>query len=165
MEKREFDQHYSLINQLREEANKYRNEFKNQLESLNKNASDALKNLEIRDVNFLQYLKDVSDFNYSDKFTTPADLFPGIRTTSQMIDPEELESKVTAMKNAATDIDNANKVSLLQTKQVMSNIRQALAAFSEYMIRSNQIYDIEVELLEDMDSIYDISDLKKSAVQ
>ena len=116
-------------------------------------------------VEFLQYLKDVSDFNYSDKFTTPADLFPGIRTTSQMIDPEELESKVTAMKNAATDIDNANKVSLLQTKQVMSNIRQALAAFSEYMIRSNQIYDIEVELLEDMDSIYDISDLKKSSIQ
>ena len=165
MEKREFDQRYSLIEQMRVEANKYRDEFKSQVESLYNNAQSALKTLDTRDNEFFKYLKDVSDFSYSDKFTSPVDLFPGIRTASQMIDPEELSQKTSNMKAAASDIDNANDLSLLQAKQVMSNMRQALAAFSEYMTRTNQIYDLELELLQDMDSIYDISDLKKSSAQ
>lgn len=165
MEKKEFDQRLSLIQALRVEANKYRDEYTSRLKSLVDNSNAGLQTLKDRDEKFIKYLQNVSDFSYSDKLTSPSDLFPGIRTTSQMADPEELRSKTEEMKEEAMDIDNANKVSLLQTKLVMSDLRQALTAFSEYMTRSNQIYDIELELLEDLDSIYDISDLKKSVAQ
>lgn len=162
MDKNEFSKRISLIDSLRVEANKYKNEFVNQLNNLNNNSSDSVKTLETRDEKFYNYLINVSEFNYSDRLTNPSDVFPGIRTISQMIDPEELTTKANEMKDAVSDIDNANSLSLLQTKQVISNLRQALSAFSEYMNRSNQIYDLELELLNDLDSIYDISDLKKS---
>lgn len=162
MDKNEFNKRISLIDSLRVEANKYKDEFASQLNSLNNNASDSLKTLGIRDEKFYKYLINVSEFNYSDKLTNPSDIFPGIRTLSQMIDPEELTTKANEMKDAVSDIDNANSISLLQTKQVVSNLRQALSAFSEYMNRTNQIYDLELELLDDLDSIYDVSDLKKS---
>lgn len=162
MDKNEFNKRISLIDSLRVEANKYKDEFISQLNNLNNNASDSLKTLGIRDEKFYKYLINVSEFNYSDKLTNPSDIFPGIRTLSQMIDPEELTTKANEMKDAVSDIDNANSISLLQTKQVVSNLRQALSAFSEYMNRTNQIYDLELELLDDLDSIYDVSDLKKS---
>lgn len=165
MEKKEFDQRLSLIQSLRVEANKFRDEYKSRLNSLVNNSNDSLKTLETRDTAFIKYLQDVSDFNYSDKFTSPSDLFPGIRTASQMVDPEELKIKTDNMKEEAAALDGANKVAGLQVKLTMSDLRQALTAFSEYMTRANQIYDMELELLEDLDSIYDISDLKKSVVQ
>lgn len=164
MEKREFDQQMSLINSMRTEAFKYRDEFINQINSLNKNAGDLLETLKNRDENFIKYLNDLNDFSYSDKFTSPSDLFPGIRTVSSMADPEETKAKAEEMKLLSGEIDNSNKVSSLQIKQASSNLRQALDAFSEYVNRTNQIYDIELELLEKMDSIYDISNLKKSTV-
>lgn len=164
MEKREFDQQMSLINSMRTEAFKYRDEFINQINSLNKNAGDLLETLKNRDENFIKYLNDLNDFSYSDKFTSPSDLFPGIRTVSDMANPEETKAKAEEMKLLSGEIDNSNKVSSLQIKQTSSNLRQALDAFSEYVNRTNQIYDIELELLEKMDSIYDISNLKKSTV-
>lgn len=164
MEKREFDQQMSLINSMRTEAFKYRDEFINQINGLNKNAGDLLETLKNRDENFIKYLNDLNDFSYSDKFTSPSDLFPGIRTVSDMANPEETKAKAEEMKLLSGEIDNSNKVSSLQIKQASSNLRQALDAFSEYVNRTNQIYDIELELLEKMDSIYDISNLKKSTV-
>ena len=154
----------SLINSMRTEAFKYRDEFINQINSLNKNAGDLLETLKNRDENFIKYLNDLNDFSYSDKFTSPSDLFPGIRTVSDMANPEETKAKAEEMKLLSGEIDNSNKVSSLQIKQASSNLRQALDAFSEYVNRTNQIYDIELELLEKMDSIYDISNLKKSTV-
>lgn len=162
MEKREFDQRMSLINSMRAEASKYKNEFINQINGLNTNAKEVLETLENRDEDFIKYLNDLNDFSFSDKYTSPSDLFPGIRTVSDMTDPEETRAKAEEMKNISGDIDNYNKIATLQSKQTSSNLRQALDAFSEYVTRTNQIYDIELELLEDMDSIYDISDLKKA---
>ena len=162
MEKREFDQRMSLINSMRTEASKYKNEFINQINGLNTNAKEVLETLENRDEDFIKYLNDLNDFSFSDKYTSPSDLFPGIRTVSDMADPEETRAKAEEMKNISGDIDNYNKIATLQSKQTSSNLRQALDAFSEYVTRTNQIYDIELELLEDMDSIYDISDLKKA---
>lgn len=162
MEKREFDQRMSLINSMRAEASKYKNEFINQINGLNTNAKEVLETLENRDEDFIKYLNDLNDFSFSDKYTSPSDLFPGIRTVSDMADPEETRAKAEEMKNISGAIDNYNKIATLQSKQTSSNLRQALDAFSEYVTRTNQIYDIELELLEDMDSIYDISDLKKA---
>lgn len=162
MEKREFDQRMSLINSMRAEASKYKTEFINQINGLNTNAKEVLETLENRDEDFIKYLNDLNDFSFSDKYTSPSDLFPGIRTVSDMADPEETRAKAEEMKNISGDIDNYNKIATLQSKQTSSNLRQALDAFSEYVTRTNQIYDIELELLEDMDSIYDISDLKKA---
>ena len=162
MEKREFDQRMSLINSMRAEASKYKNEFINQINGLNTNAKEVLETLENRDEDFIKYLNDLNDFSFSDKYTSPSDLFPGIRTVSDMADPGETRAKAEEMKNISGDIDNYNKIATLQSKQTSSNLRQALDAFSEYVTRTNQIYDIELELLEDMDSIYDISDLKKA---
>ena len=162
MEKREFDQRMSLINSMRAEASKYKNEFINQINGLNTNAKEVLETLENRDEDFIKYLNDLNDFSFSDKYTSPSDLFPGIRTVSDMADPEETRAKAEEMKTISGEIDNYNKIATLQSKQTSSNLRQALDAFSEYVTRTNQIYDIELELLEDMDSIYDISDLKKA---
>lgn len=162
MEKYEFDQQVALINSIRAEALKYRNEFINQLNSLASNSKESLDTLEERDEKFMKYLEDLDDFSYSDKYTSPSDLFPGIRTVSDMADPEETRKKTEEMKIISGEIDNANKVAALQVKQTSSCLRQALDAFSEYITRANQIYDLELQLLEDMDSIYDISLLKKS---
>lgn len=163
IEKREFDQRITAIQSLRTEAMKFKSEFAEKVNSLTANANAMIETLSKRDDKFFEYLYDVSEFSYSD-LTVSSELFPGVRTVSEMADPEEMKAKTDKMKTAVSEIENTGNLSSLQSNNVRSDLKYIQYYFDRYVTLLNQIYDLECELLEDMDSIYDISDIRRSVV-
>ena len=159
MEQKEFNEKLDAINFLISEAQPYREDTIKQLKMLPEAIKAILNNVQQRDSLFIKYLSDVSSFDYADTFTTPSDVFPGIRTAAKMADPEELQKKTEDMK------DTANKVTLLamNTETGATNatnaLKRCLSALSEYMIQENQIYDRCMKLLNEMNSIYEIGQI------
>ena len=121
-----------------------------------------LPSLSSRDNLFRKYLKLLQEFQYSDKLTSPSDLFPGIRTAAEMADPQELATKAETMKNTAGQIDNLQKKSSSLNNSIVRGLKRCIAEICEYIQQENQIYDLAIDLLQDADSIYDIGQIAKN---
>lgn len=159
MEQKEFDEKLSAINFLLEEAKPLKQEIQQHLKTAPGLCESILKNLQDRDDLFVKYLEDVSQFDYTNEYMTPSDLFPGIRTAAQMRDPEELQRKTEEMKSDAIKITTlANNVNT-GGFTAANSLKKCLAALSELMIQENQIYDQCMELLNGMNSIYEVGQI------
>lgn len=162
MKKDEFDERLRNINLLLSEASKLRKEVAYYIKDIPELGGDFLKIISTRDNLFINYLKAVSEFDYSDNLTVPSDLFPGVRTAAQMADPEELQTKADNMRKAANRVASlANSVNTNSTNTINS-VKKCLTAMSELMIQENQIYNFCMDLLKDMNSIYEIGALASS---
>lgn len=162
MDKIEFNQRMQLINNVRKEANFYREEASRLLSIVNTSVSNICKNLEERENQTDFYLKALEEFSYSDQLTAPSDLFPGIRTASEMADPNKLKKKAEDMKTAAAAVNASTTLIDLQAKKAQKDLKDTLANYTECIIRYNQLYDLEMQLVNDMDSIYDVGNIARN---
>lgn len=155
----EFEQHIDLINDLKKQALKLRDELSIKAKMLPESVNDLINTLTSRDNNFSSYLDFIKEFSFSDNLTAPSDLFPGIRTAADMADPEELQQKAETMKNAAHQIENFQKKGEAHKNDAIATTKRILALMVEYLQQEDQIYELELELLGELDSPYDIGQL------
>lgn len=162
MEEKEFNQRLSLSDALLTQVTPLRQEALSIINSLSSDITNYIQIVTSRDTKFKEYLNYLKDFNYSDEVTTPSDLFPGIRTVADTVDPEELNKKTETMKSLATSIEESNKQVELLGPHTLQSMRKLFSVLSEVLIEENQIYDADLDILQDLDSIYDIGQIAKA---
>ena len=159
MEDLEFKKYRQMIEDQKVVADTYKNSFNNSLEPLNKAITTIVDNIDKRNNLLREYTDDVHSFESSNNLTKPSDIFLGVRTAAEMADPEELKN----MKSDAAEIERLQ--SSIETNQAMiiSSFKTVFAALREYLIQSNNIYDMSKDLLDKLDSIYDIAQIAKNS--
>lgn len=162
MEEKEFNQRMGLSDALLAQVTPLRQESLTIINSLSADITKYIQIVTSRDEKFKEYLNYLKDFNYSDEVTTPSDLFPGIRTVADTVDPEELNKKTETMKALATEIEESNKQVELLGPHTLQSMRKLFSVLSEVLIEENQIYDADIDILQDLDSIYDIGQIARA---
>ena len=157
MEEKEFKDRMFFIDAAEKQATVTRNELSNLfnayfLESIN----TLIALMSERDNEFKEYSEILRDFSFNDKLTSPVDLFPGIRTVSDTVDLEDLNNKSQTLKNNATSISNKNLEIESLSDSIIANVTKALSALKQLSIEESNVYDLYLNLLKDLDSIYDI---------
>ena len=160
MEKREFDNSLKIINDEIKIAKKLNNEITSKLESSMSDIKEYLTSMDSRDSSLINYINSLEEFNFSDVMSVPLALFPGIRTAKDMSDPEELKKKADTMKNYAYEVESVVKKNDSLSNSVSLAMTSLFKMIKEYSIKENQIYELCVELLHKLNSIYDISNIK-----
>ena len=162
MEEKEFNSRKGSVDALLNQALPLRQEITSTMAAVSNDINSLVTTLKARDDSFSEYLGYLKDFNYSDAVTTPTDLFPGIRTISDTLDPEELNQKTEAMKNLATTIEENHKQVEAAGSHALQSLKKVLGILTELMIEENQIYDLNLDILQDLDSIYDIGQIARA---
>ena len=89
-------------------------------------------------------------------------MFPGIRTISDTVDLEELNTKTQRMKELAGNINKeTDQINSLQDL-TLTSLKKAISNLSDLIIQETQINDMNMDIVKDLDSIYDIGYLKKA---
>lgn len=163
MEEKDFNKNIESIEFLKSQVTASFSEVKASINENTIKSVESLLNLyKLREKNFKEYLDLLREFNYSDNLLTTTDMFPGIRTISDTVDLEELNSKSQKMKGLAEDINNeSEQINSLQDI-VITQLKKAISNLSDLIIQESQINDMNMDLVKDLDSIYDIGYLKKS---
>lgn len=162
MNKKTFDDTINYIKSLEDTASRYEKDLKNQVSYIGPVCENLLKNLSRRKMSFSKYLTNLRDFNYSEELSTPSNLFPGVRTPLNNENIDEVRKKTEEMKSQAEEIDISTKNIDIQSRELLQHLKACISALSEYILQENQIYDVEVQLTQDLDSIYDIGRLKSA---
>ena len=162
MEEKEFSERMTLSDTLLNQVSPMREEAISIGTNLASDISNYMKIVSERDSNFKEYLNYLKDFNYSDEITSPSDLFPGIRTVADTVDPEELNQKTENMKNLSLKVEEYNKQVELLGPHILQSMRKLFGLLSEVLIEENQIYDANIDILQDLDSIYDIGQIARA---
>lgn len=162
MEEKEFNERMGLADALLTQVTPMRQESLNIIKSLTSDINKYMQIVSTRDTKFKEYLNYLKDFNYSDEVTTPSDLFPGIRTVADTVDPDELNQKTETMKELARVVEEYNKQAELLGPHTLQSMRKLFGLLSEVLIEENQIYDASIDILQDLDSIYDIGQIARS---
>ena len=163
MEEKDFNKNIESIEFLKYQVTASFSEVKASINENTVKSVESLLNLyKLREKNFKEYLDLLREFNYSDNLLTATDMFPGIRTISDTVDLEELNSKSQKMKGLAEDINNeSEQINSLQDI-VITQLKKAISNLADLIIQESQINDMNMDLIKDLDSIYDIGYLKKS---
>lgn len=163
MEEKDFNKNIESIEFLKSQVTASFSEVKASINENTVKSVESLLNLyKLREKNFKEYLDLLREFNYSDNLLTTTDMFPGIRTISDTVDLEELNSKSQKMKGLAEDINNeSEQINSLQDI-VITQLKKAISNLADLIIQESQINDMNMDLVKDLDSIYDIGYLKKS---
>lgn len=163
MEEKDFNKNIESIEFLKSQVTASFSEVKASINENTVKSVESLLNLyKLREKNFKEYLDLLREFNYSDNLLTTTDMFPGIRTISDTVDLEELNSKSQKMKGLAEDINNeSEQINSLQDI-VVTQLKKAISNLADLIIQESQINDMNMDLVKDLDSIYDIGYLKKS---
>ena len=66
------------------------------------------------------------------------------------------------MKNLAMKVEEYNKQAELLGPHILQSMRKLFGLLSEVCIEENQIYDANVDILQDLDSIYDIGQIARA---
>ncbi len=159
MTDKEFENRMSTLDMVKAQIDSLKAEVADKNKSSYEDTNDAIKIIAQRNDNFSKYIDLLKEFSFSDNLTSPSDLFPGIRTTSDMADPEELRAKTENMKQYASSIDSASKQLDVILSRAIQNIKQGLGMLNELAQLENEYYSLCLDLLKDMDSIYDIGQL------
>ena len=164
MNKLEFEEKYKLIKSLRVAAKDLRLEINGKAGSLPQTLKSLLSSLQNRDAAFDQYTKTLSDFEFSQDELTPLSQFPGVTIIKSIENPQELAQKTETMKRQAFQVKNEAKKAEAYKQHAVQDLKRLLNAIVEYSIQVDQIYELELELLQDMDSVYDVGDIKSASV-
>lgn len=162
MQENEFNQRLLLINDIIKQAASLREDILNKNKILPLNMDSLVKSLNTRDNSFKDYLKYIKEFNFTED-SSPVDIFPGIRTALDSVDPEELEQKTTIMKNQAQEIENQSKRISSLKESVMGSYKRLISTLIEYLKLEDQIYELQLDLLKDLDSPYDIGQIARNS--
>lgn len=159
MTNEEFNNRLNTINMINSQIESLEKEASVKNKELNGGISDAISAMSNRNSNFIKYIDLLKEFSFSDNLTSPSDLFPGIRTTSDMANPEDLQNKTNMMKQYANSVDNLSKQIDVLLNTSIQNLKKELSLMIELSQLENQHYDMCLDILKDMDSIYDIGHL------
>ena len=162
MEDLEFKKYRQMIEDQKVVADTYKNSFNNNLEPLNKAITTIVENISKRNDLLREYMDDVHSFESSNSLTKPSDIFLGIRTAAEMSDPEELRARTDKMKRDAAEIERLQASIESNQSMIIDSFRTVFAALREYLIQNNNIYDMSKDLLDKLDSIYDIAHIAKN---
>lgn len=162
MEDLEFKKYRQMIEDQKAVADTYKNSFNNNLEPLNKAITNIVGNISKRNDLLREYMDDVHSFESSNSLTKPSDIFLGIRTAAEMSDPEELRARTDKMKRDAAEIERLQASIESNQSMIIDSFRTVFAALREYLIQNNNIYDMSKDLLDKLDSIYDIAHIAKN---
>ena len=162
MDKKEFTQRLSLIDSIRQQTPAIKEELTTKINSLPNTINALLSAIASRDASFKNYLEDIDRFNFVDNSTILSDVFPGLRTALDMDDPEELLKKTEEMKDGALTITTEGKKIEAFKSNSLSELKKSLSLLIEYLKQEEQIYDLEIDLLKDLDSPYDVGQLASS---
>lgn len=163
MEEKEFEQRKILIQAGSKQATNTRGVLSNIFNDFFLESVKTLISLmQERDEKFAEYIEVLKDFTYGDKLTSPSDLFPGIRTVSDTVDPEELGKKSQMLKDDATDISNKNKEIENLGNSLLSTITKGYNGLKQLCEEEDQVADLYMDLLKDLDSIYDIGRIARA---
>lgn len=161
MQQLEFDQKINLIQNVNKQAGVLRENISSKVELLPANIKSLLQSLSTRDSNFTKYLEHIKSFNFTEELS-PVDVFPGVRTALDIEDPEVLNKKADEMKNEAREVTlEAKKVDILKNS-ALNSYKKLLSTIIEYLKQEDMIYDLQMELLRDLDSPYDIGQLARN---
>ena len=163
MEDLEFKKYYQMIEDQKTVADTYKTNFNTNLEPLNKSISNIINNIENRNKLLKEYIDDVHSFESSSNLTKPSDIFLGVRTAAEMADPEELRRTTDKMKADAAEIERLQSAIENSQDMIINSFRNIFSAFREYLIQSSTIYDMSKDLLDKLDSIYDIAQIAKNS--
>ena len=163
MEEREFNNNLDNVEFIKKQVATTFTEVK---ASINENLVTSINSLLIlyqsREKDFKEYLELLKEFNYSDNLLSPTDIFPGIRTISDTVNMEELNTKTQKMKELARNINSkTDQIDSLQNMAVLS-LKKAISNLSDLIIQETQINDMNMDIVKDLDSIYDIGYLKRA---
>lgn len=163
MEDFEFKKQYQMIEDQKDVAKTYKNKFNNTLPVLNNLIQTVTGNIEKRNELLKRYTDAVHDFNYDSSLTKPSDIFVGVRTAADMADPEELRNKTEKMKSDAAEIERLENAIESNQDSLITSFKDVYAAIVEYLIQSNSIYEMSVDLLNKLDSIYDVAQIARNS--
>lgn len=144
-------------------ADTYKNNFNSNLEPLNKAIKTIVENISRRNTLLKEYMDDVHSFESGNSLTKPSDIFLGIRTAAEMSDPEELRTKTDKMKQDAAEIERLQASIESNQSMIIDSFKTVFSALREYLIQSSNIYDMSKDLLDKLDSIYDIAQIAKNS--
>jgi len=159
MTNEQFDNQLSTIKMINGQIETLKQEASIKNKELNSGISSVLETMTQRNNSFSNYIDLLKEFSFSDNLTSPSDLFPGIRTTSEMADPEELKKKTDNMKQYAATIDSTSKQLDVMLTTSIQNLKKELSTLIELSQLEGQFYDLCIDLLKDMNSIYDVGQL------
>lgn len=160
MEKTEFEQRLSLVDYIRKQISGVSQEIKSQKSMIPTFVQSTVDLASKRDALFDKYLNSIKGFSFEE--TSPIDLFPGIKPVLNNINVEELQSKSEEMSNCAREITSLNEEYKLARSSSISTIKKLLGNLVELLKQEDQIYELQMELLKDLDSPYDVGMIAKS---
>lgn len=155
----EFSTQLNTIKMINAQANNMKSELSSRNDEMFKNVSALVEKLSTRDNSLYDYMGLLKEFSFSDNLTSPSDLFPGIRTVSDMADPDELSQKTNKMKSLADAVDSNNKEIEVIINNLIVTLKKQLSTLIELSKVESQSYDLSMDLLKDLNSVYDIGQL------
>ena len=164
MTKLEYDEKYKLIKALRASSTDLRNELAQKIKTIPLSCGQFLDSIKSREQAFDAYTTLLSEFQFNEDELAPLNQFPGITVSKSIQNPEELQAKGEKMKKAAFEVKNEAKKTEAFKQHGIQDLKRTLNALVELAIQVDQIYELELELLQDLDSVYDIGDLKSATV-
>lgn len=163
MEDFEFKKYYQMIEDQKSVANSYGNTLKNNLPPFVDTITSIISNIETRDKLLKEYIDDVHSFEIGGGLTKPSDIFLGVRTAAEMADPEELKQKADKMKVDAAEIERLQASIESNQRVIVDSLKGLFGTLQEYLIQSDNIYSMSKDLLDKLNSIYDIAQIARNS--
>lgn len=163
MEDFEFKKYYQMIEDQKSVASSYGNTLKNTLPPFVDTVTSIISNIETRDKLLKDYIDDVHSFETGGGLTKPSDIFLGVRTAAEMANPEELRQKADKMKVDAAEIERLQASIENNQHVVVDSLKGIFGALQEYLIQSDNIYSMSKDLLDKLNSIYDIAQIARNS--
>lgn len=159
MDKSEYTKKMEVINGLKQVAAKQAKDINSKADFLPDNIKGLVNVLLKRSGDFTEYLKYIKDFSFTDPGVVSSSLFPGITSSLENIDTEELQQSSEKMRQYSLNITSATKKSDYMKDQSYKVIKLLFNALADFVETEEQIYELELELLKEMDSPYDVGAL------
>ena len=156
MDKSEYTKKMEVINGLKQVAAKQAKDINSKADFLPDNIKGLVDVLLKRSGDFVEYLKYIKDFSFTDSGVASTSLFPGLAPTLENIDTEELQQTSEKMRQYSINITSATKKSDYMKDQSYKVIKLLFNALADFVETEEQIYELELDLLKEMDSPYDI---------
>lgn len=165
MNQRELTDKLNIINVMDKQSSSLRRDLSQLLDATFIESVKALiRGYESRDTKFIEYIKLLEELNFSDEITTPGDIFPGIRTIADSVDIEELNARVSKLKELSEIINSRNSEIESLEDFVLQSLRKAIVGLSEVAIQEEKLYDECLDMTKQLDSIYDIGTIKSATL-
>jgi hypothetical protein len=111
---------------------------------------------------YIRYIELLGKYQGSNS-VAPLDVFPGIHATSALYNSEDMQKDTQEMTALANQIKHALTTIKKDEDFLISDIKEVTRIVSPYLKASADIRDALAELIEELDSVYDVGMLAKNS--